>query len=176
MADKKESYTKLFNPILEEICKRDFTASELSILFYVIRCTYGWQKKSYTISYGFLVEGTGLSERNVQRTVKNLIDKKVLILYEAQIGRKPQKIGLNKHYSEWLVSVRTTIVKPSHVVSSDRPTNCRQTDTSTIGVQTDQKRNIKKEIIKEEEKKSFTPIFNYTEEELEELRKEGYDV
>lgn len=180
MADKKESYTKLFNPILEEICKRDFTASELTIIYFVIRYTYGFTRKKHQFSVGYIQKGTGLSTVTIKRTINNLIDKNVLILYEPAIGRKPRVLGLNKHYSEWLVVSRVTGISgvQLEVSSVSHKTSVEVSPVSSNGISGDtQERKYNKEIInKERKEKSFTPIFNYTEEELEELRKEGYDV
>ena len=97
----RENYTRLFNPILEAICIGNFNGRELKIIFFVIRCTYGWNKKCYPMSKAFIAEGTGLSTRHVCEILKRLIDRRVIIDYGTDKKSRAKIYGLNKKFSQW---------------------------------------------------------------------------
>ena len=67
--------------------------SELKILLYIIRQTYGWKlkngkrKQRDRISYTLFNQKTGLSRRILSETIQSLIDKELIILTDF-IGNK----------------------------------------------------------------------------------------
>jgi hypothetical protein len=53
------------------------------VLLYIIRRTYGWRKNEETISLAEIADGTGLNRRSVQRAVKDLEDKTLIVVRRA---------------------------------------------------------------------------------------------
>lgn len=100
--DRKESYTKLFNPILEALYRnRDLSSTQLCILLFVIRATYGWHKKKFPMSKKFIADGIGATERCVKKNINILVSKGYLIEYGIDHDTRSKIYGLNKRYSQW---------------------------------------------------------------------------
>lgn len=162
MADeKRDSYTKLFNPILEALCRQatNLSANDYAIILYVIRCTYGWHKTRFAMSSAFISKGTGIPERSVKRSIKKLLQ----LNYLKEFGKEGRikLVGLNKRYSQWNregvmddTDTGDTLIVSSEVSNSD-------TDDTINSVTDDtQKRKIQKKDSKEKEKKcSQNPYF-----------------
>lgn len=94
---KENGYTAIANEILEELVKLRIPASEKDILYFILRKTYGYQKKEDRISLTQFEKGTLLSRVTVVKALKNLVSRSILV-----------KSGLlykfNKHYDLWVVN------------------------------------------------------------------------
>lgn len=98
----EDGYTKIANELLEQLCKTDFTLTELKILLVVIRQTYGFGRKKHGISVTFLSNATGISDRRIKSAVSRLVSKNVLTEYKPKFGSRPRELGINKRYLNWL--------------------------------------------------------------------------
>lgn len=109
-----DGYTPIANSIVDALARTRFSGYERSILDFLLRKTYGWAKKSDLISLSQFVDGTGILKPHVARTIKRLVERKVitrngndtLVRYE-----------LNKHYGEWiplpkLVTLPKMVIQP----------------------------------------------------------------
>ena len=117
MADEKErkdSYTRLFNPILDALCKQsnNLSAAQFAIILFIIRSTYGWHKKFLPMSKSFIANGTGLSERCVTKNINILVKKKFVLCYGVDKQTRSKIYGLNKHYSQWGEGEQSDSVQP----------------------------------------------------------------
>lgn len=165
MADedkKRDSFTRLFNPILEAICKTEFTGRELRVVLFIIRSTYGWNKKKFPLSKSYIAEGTGIHRRHVSSIIKNLVDRHIIIEYGTDKKSRCKMYGLNKKYSQWDNPMCTEndndkygdICAPNSVIDSVENGDDMCTEESA------QNRHIKRHIKKEKEKKcSPEPYF-----------------
>lgn len=163
MADeKKDSYTRLFNPILDALIKAGFSGREYQIIFFVIRSTYGWNKKKFAMSKSFIAEGTGIQRRHVIEIVNNLVERHVLIEYGTDKKSRCKVYGLNKKFSQWdnpmctesVTDENGTICVPNSATDSDENGTDMCTEDGT------QNKHIKRHIKKEKEKKcSKEPYF-----------------
>lgn len=155
MADEqRESYTKLFNPILEAICKKELTGRELRIVLFVIRATYGWNKKKFPLSKSYIAEGTGISTRNVSRIVRRLVERNILIEYGTDKNTRAKVYGLNKKYSKWdAMSVTDDTDNGDRVCMTTGDHDPDNGDRDMSVTDDRQKRHIKRHILKEKEKK-----------------------
>lgn len=136
---KENGYTAIANEILEQLVKLRIPASEKDIMFFVIRKTYGFQKKEDRISLTQFQKGTGLSRVTVVKGVKNLISRKILV--KAGILFK-----FNKHYDSWVVNAGI-LVKSSNVFGKGGYTKTGK------GGYTDKRKNKTKEIYIEKDSK-----------------------
>jgi phage replication O-like protein O len=109
MADVQieNGYTRIAHEILEEVSKRKFNATQLSVLMIVWRMTYGFKRKDHELSVNFFVQATGFSKRNIQEAVSSLIEARVLIETKQASFNQTRKIAFNKNYDEWLIASRT---------------------------------------------------------------------
>lgn len=98
---KENGYTSIANELLEQIYCRKFSASQLKILLLVIRFTYGFNRKTATLSNTFIAAGTGMHEITVSKEVGTLLRDNVLKLYKKPSFHNSRVIGINKDYEGW---------------------------------------------------------------------------
>jgi phage replication O-like protein O len=98
---KENGYTSISNELLEQIYRRRFSASQLKILLLVIRFTYGFNRKTATLSNTFIATGTGMHEITVSREVGTLLRDNVLKLHKKPSFHNARVIGINKDYEGW---------------------------------------------------------------------------
>lgn len=99
---KENGYTSIANELLEQLYRRRFSASQLKILLLVIRFTYGFNRKTATLSNTFIAAGTGMHEITVSKEVGTLLCDNVLKLYKKPSFHNSRIIGINKDYESWL--------------------------------------------------------------------------
>ena len=74
----ENGYTRVANELLEAISRFPFNGSQLRLLLFLIRKTYGFQKKADAISISQWQGGTGLNRRTIIRELKNLESMNVI--------------------------------------------------------------------------------------------------
>jgi phage replication O-like protein O len=107
----ENGYTPVANEILEALVKINISPYESRVLWFVIRKTYGWHKKTDWISLSQIVEGTGIAKPNVCRTIKSLTGKNIIVRPDSK------HVGLQKDYEKWVV--KKVSVPIMSVISSD---------------------------------------------------------
>lgn len=94
----EDGHTRIANELLDALIRFDFSKRQYKVVLFVIRKTYGWNKKADVMSLSQIVDGTGLFRTHCCATVNELSDMKVLLKQAHQHG---QLIKLNKNYGEW---------------------------------------------------------------------------
>lgn len=119
---KENGYTGIANELFERMMLFDFpSASPLKIWLFVLRKTYGFIKKTDTISLSQFARSTGLSRQTVNDSLKWLVKRCLLV--KGQSTQKGTVYGVNKDYEQWVVK-RGRLVKsrPLQVVKRGRHT------------------------------------------------------
>ena len=98
---KENGYTSIANELLEQIYRRRFSASQLKILLLVIRFTYGFNRRTATLSNTFIAAGTGMHEITVSKEVGTLLRDNVLKLHKKPSFHNARVMGINKDYEGW---------------------------------------------------------------------------
>lgn len=98
---KENGYTSIANELLEQFYRRRFSASQLKILLLVIRFTYGFNRKTASLSNAFIAAGTGIHEVTVSKEVGTLLRDNVLKLHKKPTFHNSRIIGINKDYEGW---------------------------------------------------------------------------
>ena len=112
------SKTGIHYAILELLAAADLTGGEFRCLLFILRKTYGWQKKSDALSYGQIATATGLSRRGVINSIQSLIAKRLLIASDATIGRNGSRVySFNKYFEQWCPTVVNG--EPQFTISSN---------------------------------------------------------
>lgn len=138
----ENGHTDIAHDYLERLAKACLSGAEYQVMLFVIRKTWGWNKKQDKISYGQIALGTNLHRDTIIKTVKSLVDKQLLV----KIMSKPILcLELQKDYDSWVVDKR---LSPTKVVDKQLPPS-RQTTTTTSRQTTTHKRKRKETITKE---------------------------
>ena len=94
----EKGYIKIANELYDELLKWHFSSYEFMVLIFIIRKTYGWNKKSDWISLSQFVEGTRIRQSHVCRAIK-LLQMQNIITKGG--NRNTPKYGIQKDYDLW---------------------------------------------------------------------------
>ncbi len=145
----ENGYTKIADTILERIAQEKLNGTQLRILLIVWRSTYGWGKKSYSLSESYLSKATGIHKQQIKRELKSMINEGILIEVEKPSFNTARVIAFNKRYQKSL-----EVSNKVPVSESDTPTGSGL-DTSTGTLLDTQNKHINKHINKQCESDIF---------------------
>lgn len=134
---KENGFTPISNELLERIYSAPFYGSQLKIILLIFRYTYGFSRKSHSLSLSFIHGALGGNKRTIQRELQNLIDKNVISVISVASFNSSRELAINKDYESWSI--------PFTQQAMSATTDGLQT-TTTDGLQTTQERNIKENI------------------------------
>lgn len=100
----KNGYLSIANELVEKFAACNIPGNSMRILWCVMRKTWGWsqgaRKKDWDqISYTQFEKMTGMNRRNVGRSIKFLVAKRLLL-------KSVSGYRINQNYNEWLVAKR----------------------------------------------------------------------
>lgn len=95
----ENGYTTIANEILEQIARIKLSPTQYRLIFIIWRYTYGFKRKEHDLSLSFLSQATGCDKRQIQRELKELEERKVII--QKVTSGKGRKLSFNKYYSQW---------------------------------------------------------------------------
>lgn len=114
------NFTRIVNPLIENLIKVPFKGCELAVALFIIRKTYGYQKKEDEISLSQICKGVDRSRPTVVKALENL--KLVNIAKLVRIGdsKKRSNIwGINKYSRDWKLVNIAKLVKTTRATSKD---------------------------------------------------------
>lgn len=143
------NYTRVVNRVLEELVKAPLLGAELAICIFVIRKTYGFNKKEDEISLSQFEIGVERSRPTIVKALKNLQLVNILKLVKKGDSKKQSNVWVfNKYYSTWklvklpqLVKNRTSTSKeklkqlvktPKHTKDNIQKTITKDTTTQSV--------------------------------------------
>jgi phage replication O-like protein O len=139
---KENGYTAIANELLEQFSMPGMSGSELRVVLFITRKTYGYQKTRDRIALSQFEAGTGMNRAQAVRTLKELIEKKIVI-------KDGGFYKLNKNYEEWIVSKRIPggIQKDTSIQKDTTASIQKDTETS---IQKDTHKRKKENLQKKE--------------------------
>jgi phage replication O-like protein O len=130
----EDGYLRVTNSIAEALARTQMSGYESRILWFLLRKTYGWSKKSDLISLAQFVDGTGIDKTHVANTLKRLAERNIVIKTFTEIGNaRLCRYEFNKHYGEWQ-ELPISVTLPKSVMKSlpkSVTTTSRSTTTTT---------------------------------------------
>jgi phage replication O-like protein O len=96
---KENGFTPIANEIMEALSRVNLSPYESRVFWFVVRRTYGFNKKTDRISLSQFETGTGIKDRHVVRAIKSLVKKQMLLTHKDS----PQSVtyGVQKDYERW---------------------------------------------------------------------------
>ena len=105
-------YTRIVNKVIEELIKIPFKGKELNVCLFIIRKTWGYQKKEDQISLTQFEKALNLSRVSIIKALKNLELVKLVILVGKGNSRKSANIySFNKYFESWELVKLPKLVK-----------------------------------------------------------------
>jgi len=112
----KNGYVKIANEIMDALIKYRIPGEQRQCLDFILRKTYGYNKKEDWISNSQFVQATGLKKGNVSRALKSLISKNIVIKSD---NKNIITYRFNKNYKTWKVlSKKQPVIKSDNWVLS----------------------------------------------------------
>jgi len=99
---KENGYTAIANELLERLCYPGINGSEYRVIHFIIRKTYGFQKKADRISLSQFQAGTLMERKQAVETIKSLLEKRIVI-------KDGGIYKLNKNWEDWVVGKRPLV-------------------------------------------------------------------
>ncbi|MFC1694131.1 replication protein [Candidatus Latescibacterota bacterium] len=90
----ENGYTRIANEIIENLIQHNLTSYQTRVLLAIIRLTYGWNRKTSSISVSQLSRMTGIAQPHLSRTLKELILRNF-------ITRSGKNTSFNKYNNKW---------------------------------------------------------------------------
>ena len=97
----ENGYTRIANELLEQVILYKLNASQLKIVLIIIRYTYGFNRKSHSLSLSFISKATEISKRYVSSELNKLIDQNVVLVTQQHTDTQSRELQLNKDYKSW---------------------------------------------------------------------------
>lgn len=152
----EDGFTRIANELFEAILKFGFSEREMSVVFAIVRKTYGYGKKEDDMSASQIGDMIGKHRNHVTVAINKLVSMNVL---NKRQGFHGMILGVNKEYRKWdkslgLASTESVQGCTESVLPKLVPNRLR---TSTESVQVDStesvhtKENLSKETIKRKE-------------------------
>lgn len=166
----EDGFTRIANDILDELCKIKLSSYQTRVLLYILRKTYGFNKKEDWISVSQIEEATGIYKAHVSRAKKELIDRNI-------VTSNGNKIAFQKNSKLWKELPKQVTNKDSYH-SRTIVTNPGLKVTilgEKLPVQVDTKDTIQKTLTKDTIQKKYSSIQNINLQVMEEIA-EKYHV
>lgn len=141
----EDGYVRIANEILEALFKFNLTGTELKVILFILRKTYGWQKKEDEISLSQFCESLNFSKPAICMALKQLQLVKIILLVSRGNSKKASNVySFNKNHTEWQL-----VNKPKLV--NDRKRTSKDLDNQLVNQPLHTKETITKETIQKKE-------------------------
>jgi phage replication O-like protein O len=97
----EDGYLKLSNELAEALARYRLTGEQTSIIWCILRLTYGYSKKACPIQITTFAKMTGLRPPNVIRAIEKLKKMKVVLVEDDQNFIRIKKYAIQKDYEAW---------------------------------------------------------------------------
>jgi phage replication O-like protein O len=95
-----DKYTAIPTEIVDALCRTRIPGEQMQVLNVIMRKTYGWHKRHDAISLSQFVGMTGLCKPNVVRSIKGLVQKKIIIVIKNDKANTAT-YRVNEDISQW---------------------------------------------------------------------------
>lgn len=97
----ENGHTRIANELLEAIAFRICNATWLKIMLFVIRITYGWQRKEVESNYQAFATKTGFAKDTIRHALEDM--HRLLLIDFRVVSRERFVISINKDYEQWKI-------------------------------------------------------------------------
>lgn len=113
------NYLRIVNVVIEKLIQIPFEGCELAVALFIIRKTWGFNKKEDQISLTQFEKGVCRSRMTVVKALKNLVLLNIIILVKRGTSKtSSNKWRFNKYYKTWQLVNTPILVKSPRLVYS----------------------------------------------------------
>ena len=137
------NFTRIANPLIEQLVKIPFKGCELAVAFYIIRKTYGFQKTQDEISLTQFQKDLGRSRQTIVTALKNLKLVGVARLVKKGTMKGDSNIwAINKYYDTWKLVNMARLVQRKRGASLTEAKNLVYTARHTKETTKERKKDV----------------------------------
>lgn len=154
----ENGYTRIANELLEALAKVKLNGSQHRIIDVILRNTYGYSKKTASLSDGYLSKATGLHPKLINREINTLIKSNLLYVESKGNFTNARVLGINKNYNSWSGNYSVTTngsVATNEIVEKGSNEIVEKVVTNPLH----KKEILKKDINKKEHEEFFESIW-----------------
>ena len=116
----EDGHTKIANDLFEKIISSGLNGTELSVILFLIRKTYGFQKKQDYISLNQFMACIPVSRPTICKALKNLqLVKIIKLVKKGNSINMANLYALSKNFDTWQLVKKSKLVKFSKSTSKD---------------------------------------------------------
>lgn len=169
------NYTRIINKVIDELLLLPLNGTEYAVCLFVIRKTWGYQKKEDSISISQFEEAVKRDRSGIKVALKKLQAANILLcVKKGNINGDSNVWSFNKYYEKWSSLGRKTTLGENTSLGYKKP-KPRLENPSNLGENTSHTKDNTKDNTKERlrvarvspKKKEKKPIEVYTPERLE---------
>lgn len=143
----ENGYTPIANELLEAIYSAKLNGTQSDIILMICRYTYGFSRKSHSLSESFIANAVGSHKSQVKKELKTLISMRIISVLSEPTFSTPREIAINKNYEEWQKSTQEVL----SLTGSQSTTSTGSQSTTRGGSQsTTQDKQVLKQNIKQD--------------------------
>ena len=113
---KENGFSPIANELMEALAKTTLTVYEYKALIFILRKTYGFQRKEWTVKKWKEFEEIGIENSHVARTLSMLCERKMIEISD-------KTIKFNKDYEQWAKIDTSKYFKTGEKVTSSGKKN-----------------------------------------------------
>ncbi len=117
----ENGYTKIANELFEALMQTNLSPYESRVLYFILRKTYGFNRKTDWFTLSQFSKATGLDRRLIHRALKRLSGKRIIVIHRDD--KYKIRYGFQKDYSKW---------KPPVVISRDDTGSEKEIEMSSV--------------------------------------------
>jgi phage replication O-like protein O len=144
----ENGHVKIANELIDAIVRYRLPGEQMQVFLFIMRKTYGWNKKADAISLSQFCEATGMKKPNIIRALKGLISKSVIKKDNDDIN----KYSINKDFSTWKplskkITSHNAVIKKDNEGVSKKITSVIKKDNPSLSKKIPTKDNTTKDTI-----------------------------
>ena len=97
-----DRFTRISNELLEALVQYGLSGNEWRVVMFIVRMTYGYQKKVINLRTTDLISGTGILKQNINRVLNGLLSSNILLSNQSE-DKIGVTYGIQKDYDKWKV-------------------------------------------------------------------------
>lgn len=96
---KEDGYTAIANELMEAIIAAPLGGGQVRLLLHLLRQSYGYNRKTASLSQSMFAEATGMHPKAVARELRDLEARRIVVVFRE--GGKTSSYSIQKDYQQW---------------------------------------------------------------------------
>ena len=132
---ERGGFARVHNAILEQLASHDFTSREYACILYLLRMTYGFNRKECQLSNSDFAKATNIERPAVIKTLRRLVERGVIHKGEGD-PYHAATWSFNKYVEQWDTQTSVKTITSVKTTTSQNDTSSSYQNDTTSSVET----------------------------------------